>query len=222
MHKVQVGVVFDRTFFLQLAGKIVTLEDIKDADPFLYMSSKKILEMDAEPLDLDVLGLTFVREIEELGTQRAVELCEGGKDMAVNSKNREEYIKLLIQHRFVKSVSEQVSYFARGFSDILLNTNFQKFFFNNLDLEDFDRMIGGSNSSINVKEWKSHTEYSGYKAKDRQICWFWKVWNSSWFLYIFEYNFVFSHLYKMDIIALDSFSSWRYLIYSCLAGLIEY
>jgi len=175
MHKVQVGIVFDRTFFLVLAGKIVTLEDIKDADPVLYMSCKKILEMDPELLDSDVLGLTLVREIEELGTQRAVELCDGGKDMVVNSKNREDYIKLLIQHRFVKSVSEQVNHFARGFSDLLSNTKFQKFLFNNLDLEDFDRMIGGSNGIINVKEWKANTEYNGYKAKDRHICWFWKV-----------------------------------------------
>ncbi|KAJ6852281.1 E3 ubiquitin-protein ligase UPL5 [Iris pallida] len=81
MHKMQLGVVFDRVFFLQLAGETITLEDVKDADPCLYMSCKKILEMDAQLLDSDALGLTFVREIEELGTQRAVELCPGGKDL---------------------------------------------------------------------------------------------------------------------------------------------
>lgn len=175
MHKVQVGVVFDRSFFLQLAGKIVTVEDIKNADPFVYMSCRKILEMDSELLDSDILGLTFVTEIEELGTRRDVELCYGGKDTVVNSQNKEDYIKLLIQHRFVKSVSEQVSHFARGFSDILSNSKHQKYFFRNLDLEDFDRMIGGSNSTINVKEWKANTEYNGYRARDRIICWFWKV-----------------------------------------------
>ncbi|XP_010913176.2 E3 ubiquitin-protein ligase UPL5 [Elaeis guineensis] len=175
MHRVQVGVVFDRVFFLQLAGKGLTLEDIQNADPCLYMSCKKILEMDAELLDSDVLGLTFFREYEELGTHRVVELCPGGKEIAVNSQNKEEYINLLIEHCFVTSISEQISHFAQGFSDILANSNEQKFIFQSLDLEDFDRMLGGSDSVINVREWKAHTEYNGYKARDRQICWFWKI-----------------------------------------------
>lgn len=175
MHRVQVGVVFDRVFFLQLAGKGLTLEDIQNADPCLYMSCKKILEMDAELLDSDVLGLTFFREYEELGTHRVVELCPGGKEIAVNSQNKEEYINLLIEHCFVTSISEQISHFAQGFSDILANSNQQKFFFQSLDLEDFDQMLGGSDSVISMREWKAHTEYNGYKARDRQICWFWKV-----------------------------------------------
>ncbi|XP_038973293.1 E3 ubiquitin-protein ligase UPL5-like [Phoenix dactylifera] len=175
LHRVQVGVVFDRVFFLQLAGKGLTLEDIQNADPCLYMSCKKILEMDAELLDSDVLGLTFIREYEELGTHRVVELCPGGKEIAVNSQNKEEYINLLIEHCFVTSISEQISHFAQGFSDILANSNQQKFFFQSLDLEDFDRMLGGSDSVISMREWKAHTEYNGYKARDRQICWFWKI-----------------------------------------------
>ncbi|XP_073012841.1 E3 ubiquitin-protein ligase UPL5 [Typha latifolia] len=175
MHKVQVGIAFDRIFFLQLAGKSITLEDVKDADPCLYTSCKKILEMDAELLDLDALGLTFVREIEELGTRKIIELCPGGKDIVVNSKNREEYINLLIQNCFVNSVSKQISHFAQGFSDILANSKLQKFFFQSLDPEDFDRMLGGSDGVINVREWKAHTEYNGYKMKDRQISWFWKI-----------------------------------------------
>ncbi|XWS12924.1 hypothetical protein CRYUN_Cryun37aG0131900 [Craigia yunnanensis] len=63
MHKVQVGIVFDRVFFLQLA-------DFIDG-------CKKILEMDADFIDSDALGLTFVREVEELGSRRVMELCPG-------------------------------------------------------------------------------------------------------------------------------------------------
>ncbi|XP_020081752.1 E3 ubiquitin-protein ligase UPL5-like [Ananas comosus] len=175
MHKVQVGIAFDRLFFLQLAGKAITLEDIKDADPFLYSSSKKILEMDADLLDSDALGLTFTREIEGLGTRKVIELCPGGKDKVVNSKNREEYIDLLIQDCFVTSISKQVSRFAQGFGDVLADSKLQKFFFQSLDIEDFDRMLGGSDCVIDIKDWKAHTEYNGYKAKDRLIGWFWKV-----------------------------------------------
>lgn len=175
MHKVQVGIVFDRVFFLQLAGMHVSLEGIRDADPLLYSSWKQILEMDAEFIDSDALGLTFVTEVEELGSRRVVELCPGGKSTVVNSKNREEYVDLLIQHHFVTSITEQVSHFARGFADILSNSGLQKFFFQSLELEDLDWMLYGSESAICVEDWKAHTEYSGYKETDPQISWFWKV-----------------------------------------------
>lgn len=176
MHKVQVGIVFDRVFFQQLAGTShISLEDIRDADPFLYNSCKQILEMDAEFIDSDALGLTFVREVEELGSRKTVELHPGGRCTVVNSKNREEYVNLLIQHRFVTSISEQVSQFAQGFADILCGTRLQSFFFQSLVLEDLDWMLHGSESGICVEDWKAHTEYNGYKETDPQILWFWKV-----------------------------------------------
>ncbi|OVA09248.1 HECT [Macleaya cordata] len=175
MHKVQVGIVFDRVFFLQLAGDLVSLEDVQDADPCLYMSCKRILEMDADFLDSDGLGLTFVREVEELGSRRSVELCPGGRNIVLNSKNREEYVNLLIQDRFVTSISKQVAHFAQGFADILCNSTLQQFFFRSLELEDLDRMLHGSDKAICIKDWKAHTEYNGYKETDHQICWFWKI-----------------------------------------------
>ncbi|KAF5472698.1 hypothetical protein F2P56_009392, partial [Juglans regia] len=175
MHKVQVGIVFDRVFFLQLAGRDISLEDIRDADPCLYSSCKQILEMDSDFIDSDALGLTFVREVEELGTRKVVELYPGGKSIVVNSKNREEYVKLLIDHQFVKSILEQVSHFAQGFGHILCNTGLQKFFFQSLELEDLDSMLYGSETTICVNDWKAHTEYNGYKETDPQIFWFWKV-----------------------------------------------
>jgi E3 ubiquitin-protein ligase NEDD4 len=44
-----------------------------------------------------------------------------------------------------------------------------------LNVEDFDEMLGGSKDSIDVKQWRVHTQYRGYKENDRQINWFWKV-----------------------------------------------
>ncbi|XP_030457018.2 E3 ubiquitin-protein ligase UPL5 [Syzygium oleosum] len=175
MHKVQVGIVLDRVFFLQLGGYSISLEDIRDADPYMYNSCKQILEMDAEFIDSDALGLTFVREVEELGLRRVVELCDGGKGMVVNSKNRNDYVDLLIKHRFVTSISQQVSHFAQGFGDILSELRLQKFFFQSLELEDIDQMLHGSENDISVEDWKAHTEYNGYKGSDPQIVWFWKI-----------------------------------------------
>lgn len=175
MHKIQVGIVFDRVFFLQLSGNSISLDDIRDADPFLYSSCKQILEMDPEMVDQDTLGLTFVREVEELGSRKVVELCPCGKSTMVNSKNREQYVELLIQHRFVTSIAEQVAHFAQGFADIITTVRLQKSFFRSLDLEDLDSMLHGSETAVSVEDWKAHTDYNGYKESDPQISWFWKI-----------------------------------------------
>ncbi|KAL3521879.1 hypothetical protein ACH5RR_014713 [Cinchona calisaya] len=175
MHKIQVGVVLDRAFFLQLAGKSVSLEDIQDADPYLYSSCKQILEMDPEAVDQDVLGLTFVREVEELGSRKIVELCPNGQSVVVNSKNRKHYVDRLIEHRFVTSVREQIIRFAEGFSAIVNDSNIQNPFFENLEPEDLDWILHGSESAISVEDWMAHTEFSGYKDTDPQIFWFWKI-----------------------------------------------
>ncbi|KAL6520494.1 hypothetical protein OROHE_017082 [Orobanche hederae] len=175
MHKVQVGIVFDRVFFLQLAGGTITLEDIRDADPCLYNSCKQILEMDAEIVEQDALGLTFVHEIEELGTRRVVELCPGGKSLVVNSKNRREYVDSLIQRRFVKETAEQVDHFAKGFADILSCRRLPTSFFRCLNPEDLDLMLHGSENEISIDDWKAHVDYHGFKAANAQISWFWKI-----------------------------------------------
>jgi len=81
MHRVQVGIVFDRVFFLQLAGSYIALEDIRNAGPCLYNSCKQILDMDVDFIDSNALGLTFVREVEELGHRKVVELCPREKTL---------------------------------------------------------------------------------------------------------------------------------------------
>ncbi|CAL0334565.1 unnamed protein product [Lupinus luteus] len=174
-HRVQVGIVLDRVFFMQLMGKHITLEDIQDADPYLYSSCKQILEMDPDFIDSDALGLTFVTEVEELGDRKVVELCRGGERLVVNSKNREKYINLLIQSRFETSLSQQVLYFAMGFADILSDSKLQPFFFQSLELKDLDWMLHGSEKTISVEDWKAHTQYSRYKESDHQISWFWEI-----------------------------------------------
>lgn len=174
-HKIHVGVLFDRTLFLQLAGRPITLDDIADADPSLHASCKKILEMDPSLVDSDLLGLRFVREVDVLGLRTTTELFPGGKDTSVNSENRHEYIDLLIQDSFVNCTTRQLGHFAEGFSSMLGETISMTEFLESLDAEDFDEMLGGSKDSIDVKEWKAHTNNRGYKEKDRQINWFWKV-----------------------------------------------
>ncbi|KAH0658078.1 hypothetical protein KY289_026826 [Solanum tuberosum] len=154
-------------FVLAAASEGVLLEDIRDADPFLYRGCKEILNMDAKKVDQDVLGLTFVCEVESLGLRRETELCPNGKDTVVDSKNMETYVNLLIQHHYVTSIADQVTYFLEGFSDVITMSRLPSFF-RCLSLEDFNLMLGGR-SDISVEDWKAHTDYHGYEESDLQI-----------------------------------------------------
>ncbi|CAM6092872.1 unnamed protein product [Calypogeia fissa] len=174
MHRVQVDVVFAVTFFKQLAGLPISWEDAKDADPVLYESCKKILEMDPETIDSDALGLTFVSEVEELGTRKTLELCQGGRDMVVNSENRRQFVELLVHRRLVASVAEQIKSFSQGFSDLLVNASSQQFL-RAVDPEDLDLLLYGKDRNIDLDDWKMHTEYHDYTLTDDQIKWFWQV-----------------------------------------------
>lgn len=173
-HNIQVGIMFDRTFYLQLAGTDISLEDIKDADPYFYSSCRQILDMDPVLLDEDALALTFVNEVEELGSMKVIELISNGKNIIVNSRNRKDYVELLIQHRFLTCVADQLTEFAKGFSEIVGNEQIQKLVFQTLEFEDLDGILRGK-ITISVQDWKVHTEYDGYTETDSQIQWFWKV-----------------------------------------------
>ncbi|KAI3953955.1 hypothetical protein MKW98_017779 [Papaver atlanticum] len=156
-HRVQVGIAFDSVFFLQLANEKTYLEDIRCQ------------------IQSYAMGLTFVREIKEFGSRKTVELCPGGNNIVVNSKNREQYVHLLIQHLFVRSISAKVAYFARGFGDILCKRRLAKNFFHGIDLKGLNCVLLGSDKPICLKDLKAHTKYEDFKETDEQICWFWKV-----------------------------------------------
>ncbi|WZY77576.1 LOW QUALITY PROTEIN: hypothetical protein YC2023_023960 [Brassica napus] len=77
---------------VQLTGKKIGLEDIKNTDRIMYNSCKQILEMDPECFDSDAgLGLTFVSETEVLGKRETKELLKDGKSIAVTGNNTSIY-----------------------------------------------------------------------------------------------------------------------------------
>eukprot|EP00250_Pteridium_aquilinum_P013534 c21399_g1_i1 orf=449-3895(+) len=174
MHRVQINVAFSLAFFKQLARHPISWQDTKDADPIFFESCLKVLDMDAEEVDSDALGLTFVCEEEQLGAMKTVELCAGGKDLSVNSKNRQLYLEYLVQQRFVNSVAEQVKSFSQGFSELLATGNLEQFL-RGLEAEDFNLILHGSEQFICLEDWKLHTEYHEYSQSDDQIIWFWQV-----------------------------------------------
>ncbi|KAJ3415141.1 hypothetical protein HDV05_005421 [Chytridiales sp. JEL 0842] len=90
---------------------------------------------------------------------------------AVTDKNKEEYIKLMVQYKVDKIVRKAAA-FVSGFFSVIPKTAVKVFSSNDLEL-----LLGGV-TEIDVSDWKAHTTYSYHSASilnDKIIGWFWSV-----------------------------------------------
>ncbi|KAF2293987.1 hypothetical protein GH714_006097 [Hevea brasiliensis] len=108
-----------------------TLQLDNKSNPLMSRFPKVI---DAELIDSEVLEFAEA----ELGRQWSTELSH------VNSKrSRESSVDRLIQHRFVKSISNQLLFFRKGFDNVFGTSIDQLFSFNGRGLKDFNESLCG-------------------------------------------------------------------------------
>lgn len=176
-HNVQVGVLLDNVFYLQLADKPVLLEDVKLTDSTEYNSYVKVLQMTREEFEKADLQLCFAIDIQEDSNRtREVPLLPNGQDISVTFDNRDNYLHLKTEMIYVKLVKEPVSHFAQGFSDLMDVPCAQ--FFNTLELSDLDGLLRGEDQdAISIEAWKVHTDYENFEETDTVITWFWSIVN---------------------------------------------
>ncbi|KAJ8925495.1 hypothetical protein NQ315_009333 [Exocentrus adspersus] len=156
---------FIRPFYKMMLSKSIDLKDMESVDSEYYKSLLWIKEND--PSDL---GLTFSVDEESFGHTSVHELIEGGADIPLDNSNKDEYIKCIIQWRFVGRVQEQMNSFLDGFSD-LIPLNLVKIF----DENELELLMCGI-QHIDVKDWKQNTLYKGdYHANHIIVQWFWRV-----------------------------------------------
>ena len=135
---------FIRPFYKMMLRRAITLDDMQQVDAEYYNSLKYIMEND--PTDLEMY---FVFEDEAFGEIKEVPLKEGGEDIQgmlltiicfqkkslrwlllskliqigdqnkVTNENKQEYIDLLVNFKFINRVKEQMDAFLAGFHDII-------------------------------------------------------------------------------------------------------
>ncbi|KAG5630854.1 hypothetical protein H5410_002571 [Solanum commersonii] len=72
--------------------------------------------MDTKIVDQDVLGLTFVFEVEPLSSTREIELCPKGKDIIVENDKQEE--AMLMSNMDRGQVTDQCGHEIDNDSDV--------------------------------------------------------------------------------------------------------
>ena len=101
---------FSRAVYKRILGKPVSVKDMESFDPDYYKSLVWMLENDIT----DIITETFSVENDEFGVIKTEDLCENGRDIAVTEENKNDYVRLVVEHKLLKSVKEQMEHFLRG------------------------------------------------------------------------------------------------------------
>ncbi|KAK0651421.1 hypothetical protein B0T16DRAFT_434573 [Cercophora newfieldiana] len=156
---------FSRAVYKRILGKAVSVKDMESFDPDYYKSLVWMLENDIT----DIITETFSVEDDEFGVTKVVDLCENGRNIQVTEENKHEYVRMIVEHKLLSSVKEQMEHFLKGFHEIIPEELIA--IFNEQELE---LLISGL-PDIDVDDWKSNTEYHNYTAASQQIQWFWRA-----------------------------------------------
>ncbi|KAK1832134.1 E3 ubiquitin protein ligase [Podospora conica] len=156
---------FSRAVYKRILGKAVSVKDMESFDPDYYKSLVWMLENDIT----DIIVETFSVEDDEFGATKVVDLIENGRNIQVTEDNKNEYVRLIVEHKLLSSVKVQMEHFLKGFHEIIPEELIA--IFNEQELE---LLISGL-PDIDVDDWKSNTEYHNYTAASQQIQWFWRA-----------------------------------------------
>jgi len=156
---------FIRPFYKMMLGKSIELKDMESVDTEYFNSLIWIKENDPSELEL-----AFQVDEENFGQTVSIELRPGGKETRVTDENKDEYIQLVIEWRFINRVRRQMDQFLAGFNE-LVPLNLIKIF----DEGELELLMCGI-GSIDVKDWKGNTVYKGdYHPNHIVIQWYWRV-----------------------------------------------
>lgn len=174
---------FSRAVYKRILGNSVSVKDMESFDPDYYKSLVWMLNNDIT----EIITETFSVEDDEFGKITVVDLVPNGRNIPVTEENKHEYVRLVVEHKLITSVKEQMEHFLSGkssylFSTLIQVTNISLGFhdiipenlisiFNEQELE---LLISGM-PDIDVDDWKGNTEYHNYSASSPQIQWFWRA-----------------------------------------------
>ena len=157
---------FTRSLYKHMLGLKPTHDDMEAIDPDYYRNLKTILEFNLEDIGLD---LTFSTHDNSFGRSQVIDLVPNGRKTAVTEENKEEYVRLVCQHRMTTAIQSQIKAYLDGFYELVSPGLIAIFTPRELEL-----LISGM-PDIDVHDLKKNTDYVGWKATDKQIEWFWNI-----------------------------------------------
>ena len=156
---------FTMPLYKMLLGKRVSLDDMGQVDPTYHSSLLWILENDIT----GVIENTFTDEQEAFGDVKVVELKPGGAEIPVDNDNKHEYVQLIVRHRLVHGILDQVRSLKTGFNEVVPPHYMEMF-----DECELELIVCGL-GEIDIDDWMNNTEYRNCEETDPVIMWFWEA-----------------------------------------------
>ncbi|GKY98288.1 hypothetical protein MPSEU_000786400 [Mayamaea pseudoterrestris] len=157
---------FTRSIYKHMLGMTPTYHDMEAIDPDYYRNLKTILEYNLADIGLD---LTFSIEDHSFGRSRTIDLVPDGRNIHVTDEDKEQYVRLVCQHRMTTAIQSQIKAYLDGFYEMVNPELIVIFTPRELEL-----LISGL-PDIDVTDLKANTDYVGYKLTDPEIVWFWNI-----------------------------------------------
>ncbi len=162
-HKKFLDAYFVSSFYKQILGQQVTLEDIETIDSGLY---KSLVWMQENPVE--ELYQTMSVDDERFGDRFVEDLIPDGRNIDVTDENKQQYIDLIVKWRAVTRIQEQMNMIKQGLFEMVPKELLAVFEWNDLEF-----LISGI-AEIDVADWKANCIYRNCSADDPMVQWFWK------------------------------------------------
>mmetsp|Transcript_48533 Transcript_48533/g.103863 ORF Transcript_48533/g.103863 Transcript_48533/m.103863 type:complete len:215 (-) Transcript_48533:24-668(-) len=112
------------------------------------------------------------------GAMEGDELLPGGRDRRVTEENKVEYLDLLVEHRLVGDIRQELAYLCEGFHDLMprsvLRAEGTRSGERDLAAVDLELLIGGL-PTLDLDEWQKHCVDEVVEANPQLSAWFWEV-----------------------------------------------
>ncbi|KAI9144347.1 hypothetical protein BKA69DRAFT_1057056 [Paraphysoderma sedebokerense] len=168
------GIILDLTFpklmFKKLLDESVTLEDLKEAFPDLGRGLEQMLNWsDGDVYDIFMRNFEISYDI--YGQVKNYPLVDGGENIPVTNENRQEYVRLYIDHIVNESVKRQFIALKRGFYKVCGGVTLRL-----CRPEELELLMCGQNCDLDFHELEKATTYDdGYFAQHPTIRNFWSI-----------------------------------------------
>jgi E3 ubiquitin-protein ligase HUWE1 len=149
---------FTRSLYKHMLGIKLTHHDMEAIDPDYYRNLKTILEFNLADIGLE---LTFSIEDHSFGRSQVIDLLPNGRTIHVTEETKEEYVRLVCEHRMTTAISSQIKAYLDGFYELVSPELIAVFTPRELEL-----LISGL-PDIDVHDLKKNTDYVAWKATDR-------------------------------------------------------
>lgn len=105
---------FSRAVYKRILGKSVSVKDMESFDPDYYKSLCWMLDNEIT----DIITETFSVEDDVFGVTNVVDLVPNGRKISVTEENKHEYVRLVVEHKLLSSVKDQMEHFLKGKLDL--------------------------------------------------------------------------------------------------------